>query len=91
MTQVKNIVRTDLWLDAAFEARLAQESDIDVKRIVCRTEAQTAAAILGYNHQSSPFYQDSFNLLKNNGLSPESKGNSWLASVYRQMIKGEWL
>ncbi len=54
-------------------------------------EAQTAAAILGYNYQSSPFYQDSFNLLKNNGLSPEAKGDSWLASVYRQMIKGEWL
>ena len=54
-------------------------------------EAQTAAAILGHNYQSSPFYQDSFNLLKNNGLSPESKGNNWLASIYRQMIKGEWL
>ena len=54
-------------------------------------EAQTAAAILGHNYQSSPFYQDSFNLLKNNGLSPEQKGNNWLAQVYRQMIKGEWL
>ncbi len=54
-------------------------------------EAQTAAAILGHNYQSSPFYEDSFNLLKKNGLSPESKGNNWLASVYRQMIKGEWL
>ena len=56
-----------------------------------KDEAQTATAILGYNYQSSPFYQDSFNLLKNNGLSPESKGSSWLASIYRQMIKGEWL
>lgn len=54
-------------------------------------EAQTAAAILGHNYQSSPFYQDSFDLLKKNNLSPAAKGNSWLASVYRQMIKGEWL
>jgi outer membrane protein assembly factor BamD len=54
-------------------------------------EAQTAGAILGHNYQSSPFYQDSFNLLKKNGLSPESRGNNWLATVYRQMIKGEWL
>ena len=54
-------------------------------------EAQTAAAILGYNYQSSPFYDDSFALLKGRGLSPEAKGNSWLRSVYRQVIKGEWL
>ena len=54
-------------------------------------EAQTAGAILGYNYQSSPFYQDAFNLLKDRGLSPEAKGTSWLATVYRQMVKGEWL
>jgi outer membrane protein assembly factor BamD len=54
-------------------------------------EAQTAAAILGHNFQSSPFYEDSFALLKNKGLAPKAKGDSWLASVYRQMIKGEWL
>ena len=54
-------------------------------------EAQTAGAILGYNYQSSPFYQDAFNLLKKQGLSPEAKGTSWLSTVYRQMIKGEFL
>ncbi len=54
-------------------------------------EAQTAGAILGYNYQSSPFYQDAFNLLKKQGLSPEAKGTSWLSQIYRQTIKGEWL
>ena len=54
-------------------------------------EAQTAGAILGYNYKSSPFYQDAFNLLKDRGLSPEAKGTSWLSTIYRQMIKGEWL
>jgi len=54
-------------------------------------EAQTAGAILGFNYQSSPFYQDAFNLLKNKGLTPEAKGTSWLSTVYRQMVKGEWL
>ena len=54
-------------------------------------EAQTAAAILGHNYQSSPFYLDSFNLLKDRGLAPEAKTGSWLSTVYRQMIKGEWL
>lgn len=54
-------------------------------------EAQTAGAILGYNFQSSPFYQDSFELLKGKGLKPEPKGDNWLAKIYRQMIRGEWL
>jgi outer membrane protein assembly factor BamD len=54
-------------------------------------EAQTAGAILGFNYQSSPFYEDSFQLLKGRGLEPKAKGNSWLAKAYRQMIRGEWL
>lgn len=54
-------------------------------------EAQTAAAILGYNYQSSPFYDDSFRLLTGQGLSPEARGESWLRTVYRQVIRGEWL
>ena len=37
-------------------------------------EAQTAAAILGYNYQASPFYDDTFRLLKGKGLSPEARG-----------------
>lgn len=53
-------------------------------------EAQTAGAILGFNYQSSPFYQDAFNLLKDKGLSPEATGTSWLSTIYRQMVKGEW-
>lgn len=54
-------------------------------------EAQTAGAILGYNYQSSPFYDDSFRLLKGRGLNPEVTGDGWLAAIYRQMVKGEWL
>jgi outer membrane protein assembly factor BamD len=54
-------------------------------------EAQTAGAILGYNYQSSPFYDDSYRLLTGRGLSMEAKGNSWLNKVYRQVIRGEWL
>lgn len=54
-------------------------------------EAQTAAAILGHNYQASPFYEDSYRLLTKQGLRPEAKGKSWLASVYRQVIRGEWL
>lgn len=53
-------------------------------------EAVTAAAILGHNFQSSPFYQDSYALLKGRGLTPEAKGDSWLTRFYRQTIRGEW-
>ncbi len=54
-------------------------------------EATTAAAILGYNYQSSPFYDDAFRLLQGRGLSPEARGDSWLSRIYRQLLRGEWL
>ena len=54
-------------------------------------EAQTAGAILGYNFRSTPWYEDSYKLLTSRGLSLEARGDNWLAQVYRQMIKGQWL
>lgn len=54
-------------------------------------EAQTAGAILGYNYQASEWYQDSYALLTGQGLRPEASGDSWLAQIYRQMIRGDWL
>jgi len=56
-----------------------------------RDEAQTAAAILGHNFRSSPFYDDSFRLLTGQGLSPEARGEGWLRQVYRRTIRGAWL
>ncbi len=54
-------------------------------------EAQTAGAILGYNYQSSEWYEDAYALLTGRGLRPEAQGTSWLATVYRQVVRGEWL
>jgi len=54
-------------------------------------EAQTAAAILGYNFQASPFYQDSFALLTGQGLSADAAGESWLRQIYRRTVQGQWL
>ncbi len=54
-------------------------------------EAQTAGAILGYNYQSSEWYEASFALLTGQGLRADPVGNSWLSSIYRQVIRGEWL
>lgn len=55
------------------------------------TEAQTAGAILGHNYQSSEWYEDSFKLLMGKGLKPAFYKNNWLAAIYRQTIKGDWL
>ncbi len=54
-------------------------------------EAQTAGAILGYNFQSTEWYDDAYKLLTGRGLRLEVAGDSWLRQVYRQMVKGEWI
>ncbi len=54
-------------------------------------EAQTAGAILGFNYQSTDWYEDGYKLLQKQGLKPTALGDNWLSAIYRQMIKGEWL
>ncbi len=54
-------------------------------------EAQTAGAILGHNFQATDWYEDSYRLLTGRGLEPAFFGDNWLAALYRQTIKGEWL
>ncbi len=54
-------------------------------------EAQTAGAILGYNYRGSSWYQDSYALLTGQGLRVEATGDNWLASIYRQVVRGEWI
>jgi len=54
-------------------------------------EAQTAGAILGHNYRATDWYQDSFVLLTGQGLRPEANGDGWLQSIYRQVVRGDWL
>ncbi|MBF9031881.1 outer membrane protein assembly factor BamD [Rhodobacterales bacterium HKCCE3408] len=54
-------------------------------------EAQTAGAILGYNFQSSPFYDDAYRQLTGQQLSPEAAGEGWLRDIWRQTVRGDWL
>lgn len=54
-------------------------------------EAQTAGAILGHNFRSTEWYEDSHKLLTGRGLEERSVGNNWLSSIYRQVVRGEWL
>ena len=46
-------------------------------------EAQNAAAILGHNFPNSPWYRDSYALLKSGGLTPRNSGNSWLSKTWK--------
>ncbi len=54
-------------------------------------EAQAAGAILGHNYRSTDWYASSFALLNGRDLPPEARGDNWLASIYRQVVRGEWL
>ena len=56
-----------------------------------RDEAQTAGAILGHNFRSSPFYEDSYRLLTDAGLTDAAAGESWVREIYRRTVRGEWL
>lgn len=52
-------------------------------------EAETAAAILGHNYQSSEFYRDSYELLNQKGLVPDIEKKSWLNKFYQNIVKGD--
>ena len=54
-------------------------------------EAQSAAAILQESYGNTPWHQDSLVLLSGEGLLPDAGGQNWLSTIYRQMIKGQWL
>ncbi len=47
-----------------------------------KEEAQTAAAVLGYNYPGSPWYLDSYALLEGVDLRPEKKESSWLSKIF---------
>lgn len=54
-------------------------------------EAQSAGAILGLNYQSSEWYAASYALLLGRDLPAQASGDNWLSSIYRQVVRGEWL
>lgn len=48
------------------------------------SEAQTAAAVLGHNYPSSPWYKDAFNLLHKQGVAPKINPNSAIATAFKK-------
>jgi outer membrane protein assembly factor BamD len=49
-------------------------------------EAQTAAAVLGYNFPGSEWYQDSYALLDENYLKPEANEDSWIVKAWKSVF-----
>lgn len=54
-------------------------------------EARTVAAVLGENFVGSDWYAASFALLTDRDLRPATEDDAWYDSIYRQIIRGEWL
>ncbi len=50
------------------------------------SEAQTAAAVLGYNFPDSPWYADSYKLLASGGLEPRENSASWISRATRGLL-----
>ncbi len=45
-------------------------------------EAQTAAAVLGYNYPGSRWYEASYDLLKGKHLEPKKSSGSWMSNIF---------
>lgn len=52
-----------------------------------KSEAQTAAAVLGHNYPGSKWYDDAFQLLKSGGLAPREDKGSWISRAYKSVFK----
>lgn len=50
------------------------------------TEAQAAAAVLGYNYPDSDWYRDSYALLTGADLKPKADQQSWVARAFKSVF-----
>jgi outer membrane protein assembly factor BamD len=46
------------------------------------SEAQTAAAVLGYNYPDSDWYKDAYQLVSSDGLAPVQNNDSWISKAF---------
>jgi len=46
-------------------------------------EAQTSAAVLGYNFPQSQWYKDAYKLVQSRGVSPQMNESSWIAKAFK--------
>jgi outer membrane protein assembly factor BamD len=50
-----------------------------------RSEAQTAAAVLGHNFPNSQWYRDAYALIQSGGLSPVENKESWISKAWNSV------
>lgn len=50
-----------------------------------KSEAQTAAAVLGHNFPESQWYEDAYTLLQSDGLEPREDSGSWISRQWRKL------
>lgn len=48
-------------------------------------EAQTAAAVLGYNFPDSRWYKDAYNLVKSGGVEPRENQGSYISKAFKKL------
>lgn len=51
-------------------------------------EAQSAAAVLGYNYPNSKWYQNSYALLQKQGVKPQQTPGSWITQQWKKITPG---
>lgn len=51
------------------------------------SEAQTAAAVLGHNYPGSKWYEESYVLLKSDGLAPREDRGSWISRAWKSISR----
>ncbi|MFV0298740.1 MAG: outer membrane protein assembly factor BamD [Hyphomicrobiaceae bacterium] len=51
-------------------------------------EAQSAAAVLGYNFPQSKWYRDSYALLGGQGVKPQDQQGSWISRQWKKLVPG---
>ena len=49
-------------------------------------EAQTSAAVLGFNYPGSQWYMDAYNLLTDKNLAPQEDKESWISKAYHAVF-----
>lgn len=49
------------------------------------SEAQTAAAVLGYNFPNSQWYKDAYTLVSSDGQAPLENQSSWISRAFRSL------
>lgn len=52
------------------------------------SEAQTSAAVLGYNFPDSKWYKDAYKLVKSGGVEPQENKASWISQAFKKMGLG---